>query len=131
MKLKLIVASLGTLLLLGAASGCGSDDEGTLQQNWTIQGGTSADACSVAGAAQMRVVIVDGNGFTQATNFESCSSFTSRIALDEDTYTGAATFVGTDGLPVSQTKIIPAFRIIKGETTVQTVDFNIGDFLAR
>ena len=131
MEPKLIAMCVGAVLLVGGAGGCGDDNEGTLQQNWTIQGTTTPNACTLARATQMRLVVVDANGFSEATSFVPCASFSSTLTLAENNYTGAATFLGEDGLAVSQTKIIPAFRISGGLTTTQTIDFAIGDFIAR
>lgn len=131
MKLKPTVAALSVLLALGGAAGCSDDDNGTLQQSWTIQGAATTTACNLVGATQMRLVVIRSDAVAEATSFVPCESFQASISLREDTYTTAATFLGVDGLAVSQTKIIPAFQINSGDTTFASIDFALTDFLPR
>lgn len=127
MNLKLAIVTLGTLAVVGF--GCSGTNNGTYQQNWTIQGTTNPTACSVAGASQMRVVTIGAGGAVQATNFVPCNAFTTSFSLEPATYTAAATFLATNGAAVSQTKVLPAFTVFENQTTVQTIDFAASDFL--
>src|SRR6187401_1355658 len=131
MHRNIVVLALGALVS-ASALGCGSDDDepiGTLQQNWTIASSTTPEAC--ANATQMRLVVVDSFGFTDATQFAPCSAFRMTLTLVPDRYTGTATFLGADGLPVSRTLVLAPFTIIEGQTTTETVDFSLSDFLAK
>jgi hypothetical protein len=130
MKSKLSVL-LGALLISGADLSCSSTHDGTLQQNWTIQGNNNASACDVAGATQMRVVVVNSSGGTEATNFVECKTFTTSFSLHPDNYTATATFLGSNGVAVSQTKLVPVFSILEDQTTLRTIDFALNDFLPR
>ncbi|AKU99072.1 hypothetical protein AKJ09_05736 [Labilithrix luteola] len=126
--MKWISIGLGALVMSGM--GCtSSNDDGTLQQNWTIAGTTNPTACGPA--TQMRVVVVDPAGATAATRFAACSSFQTNIDLAPNNYTGAATFLDANGAAVSRTLVIPPFTINHDNTTFRTVDFALTDFLAR
>lgn len=115
-----------------SALGCSDDDEdevGTLQQNWTIAGSTDPSACGPVGATQMRLVVVDSFGFTDATQFAPCSDFRTSVTLLPDRYSATATFLGADGLPVSKTIILPVIDVFVDRTTSVTVDFALLDFV--
>ena len=130
MKINAMIATVGTVVACGTGLGCGSK-EGPLAQNWTIQGTTSPTACTASGATQMRVIVIRSNGVAEATDFAACNAFNTSLSLDEDTYTGTATFLDANGIAVSQTKLLGAFSIIDGETTRRTIDFVASDFLPR
>jgi hypothetical protein len=129
-KLSVVCATLGAALLGGAGHSCGTDD-GTLTQTWTIQGNNHPANCDTAGAVQMRVVVVNSGGVAEGTNFVACNAFTTSFSLRPDNYTATATFLGANGLAVSQTKLVPVFGISADQTTVRTIDFAINDFLPR
>jgi hypothetical protein len=133
MKVQLSVfgATLGAALLGSLGLSCSSSHEGTLVQSWTIQGNVNPASCDTAGATQMRVIAVNSAGFAEATNFVACSAFSTSFALPQDNYTATATFLGANGLAVSQTKIVPIFGISNDTTTYRTIDFAISDFLGR
>lgn len=130
MNLNTLIAAVGTFIFCGIGMGCGSD-EGTLEQNWTIQGATRANSCDATGATQMRLISIRSDGVAEATTFSPCNAFQARQTLSAATYTGTATFLDPNGLAVSQTKLLPAFTVVDGETTVQTIDFALTDFIRR
>jgi hypothetical protein len=130
MNLNTVIAAVSTLVACGVGIGCGSDD-GTLQQNWTIQGTTNPNSCVAAQATQMRLVAIGSDGVAEATTFSACNAFQASQSLKEDTYTGAATFLDANGVAVSQTKLVPPFTIVEGQTTVRTIDFAVSDFFPR
>lgn len=131
MKPNRLIGTAIALLACGIGSGCTSDDDGTLEQSWTIQDSTNPDACTVSGATQMRVIVVGSDGVSEATKFRSCAAFKTTQSLTADTYTGTATFLNANGVAVSQTKILPAFTIVEGVTTSRTINFVASDFLPR
>ncbi len=130
-KLSVLSATLGAALLGAFGLSCSSTHDGTLVQNWTIQGNVNPASCNTAGAVQMRVVVVNSSGGAEATNFTACNAFTTSFSLHPDNYTATATFLGANGLAISQTKLVPVFGISEDQTTVRTIDFAISDFLPR
>ena len=133
-NVSVLVFALGALMS-ATGFGCGDDDDdertGTLQQRWTIAGVSNPEACNLANAEQMRLVIIDSAGFTDATQFAPCRDLRLSLQLVPDRYTGTATFLGDDGLPVSRVLALAPFNIVEGQTTDVTVDFTVGDILAR
>jgi hypothetical protein len=117
------------VIAVAAIPGCSSDDDGTLVQNWTITGGTDPASCERAGAAQMRVVVVDSFGFVEATEFAPCQAFSTALSLSPDTYTATATFLNSSNVAVSRTLLIPGFIISENLTTTVNVPFQLSDFL--
>lgn len=127
-----VAACLMLLVVAGAA--CDDDEPppaGTLQQGWTIAGARTPEACSRFGATQMRLVVLDSSLFVEATRFAPCTDFTASLALTPDVYTGTATFLDANGVAVSNTRSITAFTISENITTLQNVDFAVGDFFRQ
>jgi hypothetical protein len=134
MNFKHVRVALGTMTLIAVAAsavGCDSNDDGTLQQSWTIAGGTDVNACTRLGASSMRLVVFDPGLIVQATRFAPCSDFQTSLPLNDDTYTGAATFLDVNGIAVSETRAIPAFHISEDETTRLSIDFPLEEFFRR
>jgi hypothetical protein len=117
--------------LAGAASGCSDDDDGTLQQNWTIAGTTDSNACGIRGANQVRLVVFDPGLFVQATQFAPCNAFTTSLRLRENTYTSTLTFIDVNGIAVSETRRLAAFTVTEDRTTTLNTDFAVTEFLPR
>jgi hypothetical protein len=122
--------AMGALVTVSAL-GCSDDDEatGTLQQNWTINGSTDPSSCGPVGATQMRLVVIDSAGYTDATQFAPCTDFRATVSLIPDRYTAAVTFLGANGAPVSKTQLVPIFDIYSGQTTTVGTNFTLTDFI--
>lgn len=131
-----LVGTLGCLLVTGlAVVGCSSKDDtaqsivpgvdtGSLVQNWTIEGSTDASKCAQYNADRMRVVVYDEDGTVHATEFGKCTDFRIEMKLLTRRYTGAATFVDTNGNAVSKTVGIAPFQIVNNQTLTQNLDFS-------
>jgi hypothetical protein len=118
------------VLTMGAVFGCGSGShDGTLQQNWTIAGGTDPAACTRVHATQMRLVVLDHNGLISATQFAPCTDFKTTLSLQADSYSGTATFLDQSNVVVSKTLLVTSFGINEGQTTALTLPFQLTDFL--
>jgi hypothetical protein len=119
--------ALALTALAGTMVGCGSDEDplnGTLQQEWTIEGGRDIGSCERYRADRMRLVIFDSDGDLHATEFAPCQDFRTELVLRVATYTGTATFVDDQGAPVSDTLQVPQFTIFGDRPTVLSVDFD-------
>jgi hypothetical protein len=113
----------------GGGTACsGSNNVGTLRESWTIDGSQDANACTQRGAAQLRLVVVDTSNVVSATQFASCSDFQTSLALSPQVYSATATFLDTNGTPVSQALTLPPFAIFLEQTTNQSVNFSPADF---
>jgi hypothetical protein len=126
------LATLSALCLVIPLMSCGSsNNDGQLQQNWTISGATNPSLCDVHKAAQARLVVFDSNLVVQATEFTPCNSFTTTITLPQNTYTSALTFIDTNGAAVSQSRNIGPFVVSNDQLTVLTEDFPVTAFLLQ
>lgn len=119
------------LAMISMIAGCDDSDVGLVRQNWTIDGRVDPQSCATLGAAQMRMVAVDGAGVVQGTEFTSCSAFQGTMRLNPGVYTVAATFLGTDGRPVSRSLAVEGFSVVDDEETVLSVDFPLSAFIRR
>jgi hypothetical protein len=127
--------ALGVLLAVASSTavvgGCDDHDVGVVRQRWTIEGSTEPSSCANVGAAQMRVIAVDGAGAVRATQFAACTDFQTSIRLDPGTYAIAATFLGADGQAVSRTLREEPFSVTDDEETTLVLDFSRASFLGR
>jgi hypothetical protein len=126
---RLVIAAIAATAAISA--GCSSDDDGTLQQTWSIEGSTDPNTCTRVGAAQMRVVVLDPGLFVRATRFAPCTDFSTAITLDDNNYTATATFLDANGVAVSDTRTLSVFAIRENVTTRLHIDFPVGSFLPR
>jgi hypothetical protein len=129
---------LGLSLASAAFLGCsGGDDRiasvvpgietGTLEQAWTIEGTKDPAKCTQYKADRFRMVVFDAKGEVHATKFAPCNAFQMKLDLKTDTYTGNATFIDAQGLPVSRTIELPPFNIAEDRKAALVVDFKPAD----
>lgn len=140
MRKGTIASLLGVAALVAAcASGCTNHVQGevapdpgtgTVTQTWTIEGTSAPEKCAEIGASQMRVVFFDSVFTIYSTALAPCTDFRLSRDVRAQSYTGRATFVGANGVDVSQTVPIGTFQITPGATTVSTVDFPVGSLVA-
>ncbi len=124
MVLLLAVGSFGVV-------GCDDNDVGVVRENWTIDGKVDPTACAAVGAAQMRMVAVDGAGVVQGTEFASCTDFQTTMRLNPGIYDVVATFLGADGAAVSRSLVVSGFGVADDEETILRFDFPLAAFPGR
>jgi hypothetical protein len=122
------ILAAGVALFALAGGGCSNHDNGTIVQNWTIEGTTNTNACVVHGANQMRVVVLNPQLVVQATQFSACDAFSTSFSVPQDIYTTSATFLDVNGAPVSKTLTLPSFNVNHDETVTVTTDFPVNAF---
>ena len=123
------------LVAVGIASascgGSSSEDLGTLEQTWSIAGSTEPDACAVAGATQMRVVVLDPELVVEATQIAPCTDFRTAVDLADDVYGASVTFLDAAGIAVSKTRTFAKLTVRQDQTTPVHFDFPFDAFFLR
>jgi hypothetical protein len=129
MRVKHLIIATAAVAVVGVtAVGCDNNDDGTLNQTWSINGSRDPSVCDRVRASQMRIVVFDPGLFVQATQFAPCRDFRTSLVLDENTYTASATFLDQNGVPISETRTITAFNVFEDAYTDVNVDFPLNAF---
>ena len=86
-------------------------------------GAISQSACEAIGATQFQALLLDQGTIVAA--FQSrCSAGTDIFRVGSNDYTANAALVNDDGVPLTETKVIPSFVVAPGETQLVRVTFD-------
>lgn len=132
MRMKHLIITAAAIGILGVSvAGCDSNDDGTLNQTWTIEGQRDPEMCTRLNASQVRILVFDPALFIEATHFAPCRDFKTSVVLSENTYTASLTFLDQGGVPISETRAITSFTVREDAYTDVNVDFPRSAFFAR
>ena len=106
----------------------GTEPEGQVTLNWTINGSTDPQTCDSTGSQSFYVAVHDANGGNSL--FEStCATHATKISLPPGTYTASTFLLDGQNRPQTRTIELAKFTVETGGSSAQTVDFASGSFL--
>jgi hypothetical protein len=99
-----------------------SSDAGSASDAGANAGSVSKSACNAIGATQFEALLYD-QGTIVAAFQARCSAGSETFRVGSNDYTATAALASDDGVPVTETKVIPTFIVAPGEIQVIRVAF--------
>jgi hypothetical protein len=110
----------------GSDADVGDQDAGTIDD---ADGGIEADAgtltqsdCDALGASEFQALLLDQGTIVGALQ-SRCSAGSDALRVYANDYAVTAALVTQDGVPVTETEVIPSFVVAPGETQVVRIAF--------
>jgi hypothetical protein len=131
-----ILRTLRFGLVLGAvavSSGCivnttPDNSPGSVELDWTINGGIDPNYCSLSAAASFRATIYDAHGASVGSYDSACTNFAMVVDLQPGTYTADALFVDSGGKARTTTAKLVPFTVDRNRVTTVPTDFPTNSF---
>jgi len=96
--------------------------------DWTISGAKDPDKCAQSSVGTIQIVVTDANGAPAGTFQQSCSAFSTSIALNPGRYTANATLLDPNGQARTTSVAIIPFTIRGNDSLNIPIDFPARSF---
>lgn len=109
------------------SAGSNDEDAGAIESDaGDADAGTashvSQHACEALGASEFQALLLDQGSIVGAVQ-SSCSAGVESVRVRANDYTATAALVTQDGVPVTETEVVPSFVVAPGETQVIRISF--------
>ena len=102
--------------------------QGQAVVDWTIDGLKDPNKCAQANVAAIHITVFFSNGAPVGNYQQSCSAFSTSIALDPGSYSANATLIDPGGAARTTTVPINPFTVAGNDTLNLPIDFPASSF---